>query len=92
MITSLPDDGVLEAVASGPDGLLAGISTRTVWADMSTVSPAVSRRLAARVRERGAAMLDTPVSGSVPQVQAGTLTIIVFEIDFFEPLGVKLTT
>ena len=44
---------------------------------MSTVSPRASRELAERVRERGAAMLDAPVSGSVPQVQAGTLTIMV---------------
>ena len=76
IVTSLPDDGVLEAVASGPDGLLAGLSAPKVWADMSTVSPSVSRRVAARVRARGAAMLDTPVSGGVPQVRAGTLTIM----------------
>ena len=44
---------------------------------MSTVSPRASRELAERVRARGAAMLDAPVSGSVPQVQAGTLTIMV---------------
>jgi len=44
---------------------------------MSTVSPRVSREVAARVEERGAAMLDAPVSGSVPQVQTGTLTIMV---------------
>jgi 3-hydroxyisobutyrate dehydrogenase-like beta-hydroxyacid dehydrogenase len=44
---------------------------------MSTVSPHVSRDLAQRVRERHAAMLDAPVSGSVPQVQTGTLTIMV---------------
>jgi 3-hydroxyisobutyrate dehydrogenase-like beta-hydroxyacid dehydrogenase len=44
---------------------------------MSTVSPHVSRDLAQRVRERAAAMLDAPVSGSVPQVQTGTLTIMV---------------
>jgi 3-hydroxyisobutyrate dehydrogenase-like beta-hydroxyacid dehydrogenase len=44
---------------------------------MSTVSPQVSRDLARRVKERGAALLDAPVSGSVPQVQSGTLTIMV---------------
>jgi 3-hydroxyisobutyrate dehydrogenase len=45
--------------------------------DLSTVSPRVSRELAARVRDRRAEMLDAPVSGSVPQVKAGTLTIMV---------------
>jgi len=77
VFTSLPDDEVLEAVASGPDGILAGLAAGKIWVDMSTVSPRASRELAARVRELGASMLDAPVSGSVPQVQAGTLTIMV---------------
>jgi 3-hydroxyisobutyrate dehydrogenase-like beta-hydroxyacid dehydrogenase len=77
LITSLPNDDVLESVASGRDGILAGITGPKVWIDMSTVSPRASRELAERVRAVGAAMLDAPVSGSVPQVQAGTLTIMV---------------
>jgi 3-hydroxyisobutyrate dehydrogenase-like beta-hydroxyacid dehydrogenase len=77
VFTSLPDDGVLEEVASGPDGILAGLTAGTTWVDVSTVSPGVSRKLAQRAREQGAAMLDAPVSGSVPQVQSGTLTIMV---------------
>jgi 3-hydroxyisobutyrate dehydrogenase-like beta-hydroxyacid dehydrogenase len=77
VFTSLPDDGVLTAVASGPDGILAGLSTGEIWVDMSTVSPRVSRETAERVHATGAAMLDAPVSGSVPQVQSGTLTIMV---------------
>ncbi len=77
LITSLPDDLVLESVASGPDGIVAGLSPGAIWIDMSTVSPRASRAVAARVRTAGAAMLDAPVSGSVPQVQTGTLTIMV---------------
>jgi 3-hydroxyisobutyrate dehydrogenase-like beta-hydroxyacid dehydrogenase len=77
VFTSVPDDDVLELVASGPDGILAGLDARKVWVDMSTVSPRASRRLAERVHALGAAMLDSPVSGSVPQVQTGTLTIMV---------------
>jgi 3-hydroxyisobutyrate dehydrogenase-like beta-hydroxyacid dehydrogenase len=77
VFTSLPDDRVLEEVASGPDGILAGLTAGKTWIDLSTVSPRVSRELAGRVRQRGAAMLDAPVSGSVPQVQSGTLTIMV---------------
>jgi 3-hydroxyisobutyrate dehydrogenase-like beta-hydroxyacid dehydrogenase len=77
LFTSLPDDDVLEGVASGPDGILAGLTEPKIWVDMSTVSPRASRELAERVRALGAAMLDAPVSGSVPQVQAGTLTIMV---------------
>jgi 3-hydroxyisobutyrate dehydrogenase-like beta-hydroxyacid dehydrogenase len=77
LFTSLPDDGVLEAVASGSDGILAGLAGGKIWVEMSTVSPRVSRGLAERVHALGATMLDAPVSGSVPQVQAGTLTIMV---------------
>jgi 3-hydroxyisobutyrate dehydrogenase-like beta-hydroxyacid dehydrogenase len=77
VFTSVPDDDVLDAVASGPDGILAGLAAGQIWVDMSTVSPRASRGLAERVRGQGAAMLDAPVSGSVPQVQTGTLTIMV---------------
>jgi 3-hydroxyisobutyrate dehydrogenase-like beta-hydroxyacid dehydrogenase len=77
VFTSVPDDGALELVASGADGILAGLDTSKIWVDMSTVSPRASRELAERVRAQRATMLDAPVSGSVPQVQAGTLTIMV---------------
>jgi 3-hydroxyisobutyrate dehydrogenase-like beta-hydroxyacid dehydrogenase len=79
VMTSLPDDSVVESVAAGSDGLLAGLGEGKIWADLSTLSPGASRELAARVRREGngAQMLDTPVSGSVPQVKAGTLTILV---------------
>ncbi len=79
VMTSLPDDEVVESIASGADGLLAGLSDGKIWADLSTISPGASRQLAARVLDdgHGARMLDTPVSGSIPQVQAGTLTIMV---------------
>jgi 3-hydroxyisobutyrate dehydrogenase-like beta-hydroxyacid dehydrogenase len=76
VFTSVPDDRVLEEVASGPDGILAGVAGKT-WVDMSTVSPEKSRELADRVRAQGGWLLDAPVSGSVPQVQSGTLTIMV---------------
>jgi 3-hydroxyisobutyrate dehydrogenase-like beta-hydroxyacid dehydrogenase len=75
--TSLPDDDVLEAVAAGPDGILGGLAPGKTWVDMSTVSPAASQQVAKRVHALGASMLDAPVSGSVPQVQSGSLTIMV---------------
>jgi 3-hydroxyisobutyrate dehydrogenase-like beta-hydroxyacid dehydrogenase len=79
VMTSLPNDDIVESVASGPDGIVAGLSDGKVWADLSTISPRASREVAKQVREqgRGAHMLDTPVSGSVPQVKSGTLTIMV---------------
>ena len=77
ILTSLPDDQVIETVASQPEGILAGVAPGKVWVDLSTVSPRVSRQIAEQMREQGAEMLDAPVSGSVPQVQSGTLTIMV---------------
>jgi 3-hydroxyisobutyrate dehydrogenase-like beta-hydroxyacid dehydrogenase len=77
VFTSVPDDGVLNSLATGPDGVLAGLGEGKIWVDMSTVSPDASRVVARRVRSQGATMVDAPVSGSVPQVQTGTLTIMV---------------
>jgi len=79
VMTSLPNDDVVESITKGTDGLLAGLSEGKIWADLSTITPGVSRKLAARVREEahGALMLDTPVSGTVPQVKSGTLTLMV---------------
>ena len=77
VFTSIPDDDALQTVGAGPSGILEGLTPGKVWVDLSTVSPRASREMAGRVREQGAAMLDAPVSGSVPQVQSGTLTIMV---------------
>jgi 3-hydroxyisobutyrate dehydrogenase len=67
----------LSAIAEGPEGLLAGLAPGKIYVDMSTVGPAFSRGLAARVREKGADMLDAPVSGSVITVQQGKLSVMV---------------
>jgi 3-hydroxyisobutyrate dehydrogenase-like beta-hydroxyacid dehydrogenase len=71
------NSAALEAVANGPDGLLAGLGAGKLLIDMSTVSPAVSRALAARVRNQGSAMVDAPVSGSVVTLQQGKLSVMV---------------
>jgi 3-hydroxyisobutyrate dehydrogenase-like beta-hydroxyacid dehydrogenase len=76
-ISMVSDDAALDAIASGADGLTAGLSPGKLYVDMSTVSPELSVDLATRVRARGAEMLDAPVSGSVPQAETGTLTIMV---------------
>ena len=65
------------AITEGADGLLAGLSAGKFFLDMSTISPAVSRALAAKVRERGADMVDSPVSGSVVTLQDGKLSVMV---------------
>lgn len=77
VFSMVTDDGALEAIATGPDGILAGLQPEHVYVDMSTVSPHASRRLADRVSALGAQMLDAPVSGSIPQAESGTLAIMV---------------
>lgn len=66
----------LKAIAEGPEGILAGLGQGKIYADMSTVSPALSRELAARVSAKGAKMLDAPVSGSVSTLEEGKLSIM----------------
>jgi 3-hydroxyisobutyrate dehydrogenase-like beta-hydroxyacid dehydrogenase len=74
MVTNV---AALQAIADGPDGILAGLSQGKIFVDISTVSPAASRALAAKVREKGADMLDAPVSGSVITLQEGKLSVMV---------------
>jgi 3-hydroxyisobutyrate dehydrogenase-like beta-hydroxyacid dehydrogenase len=71
------NSAALEHLAAGPDGILAGIGAGKVLIDMSTVSPAVSRSLAEKVRAKGADMVDAPVSGSVITLQQGKLSVMV---------------
>lgn len=77
VLSMVRDDAALEAVADGPDGILAGLAPGRLYVDMSSVSPRTSAGLADRVRALGARMLDAPVSGSVPQAEQGSLAIMV---------------
>jgi len=67
----------LQAVTTGADGILAGLSANKIYIDMSTVSPSTSRELAKQVESKGAQMLDAPVSGSVITLEEGKLSIMV---------------
>jgi len=71
------DSKALEQIAEGPDGGLGGIGAGKLFVDMSTVSPSASQTLAAKVRARGADMIDAPVSGSVLTLQQGKLSVMV---------------
>jgi 3-hydroxyisobutyrate dehydrogenase-like beta-hydroxyacid dehydrogenase len=77
VLSMVTDDTALQAITSGPDGIVAGLGPGKVYIDMSSVSPHASAQVAEQVRAAGAQMLDAPVSGSVPQVEAGTLAIMV---------------
>jgi 3-hydroxyisobutyrate dehydrogenase-like beta-hydroxyacid dehydrogenase len=71
------DSKSLEAVSGGADGFVAGLRDGKVVVDSSTVSPAVSRDVAEKVRAKGADMVDAPVSGSVSTLEAGKLSVMV---------------
>jgi 3-hydroxyisobutyrate dehydrogenase-like beta-hydroxyacid dehydrogenase len=75
--TMLTDTKALRAVTQGDDGILAGLGPGKIYVDMSTVSPAASREVAAEVASRGASMLDAPVSGSVITLEEGKLSVMV---------------
>jgi 3-hydroxyisobutyrate dehydrogenase-like beta-hydroxyacid dehydrogenase len=77
LFSMLTDARAVEAVASGPDGLIAGLRQGAVYADMSTISPDASRAVAKEVEAAGATMLDAPVSGSPVTLEQGKLAIMV---------------
>ena len=77
VITMLPDTPDVERVLTAPDGVLAGLQRGALVIDMSSISPVATERLAALVAEKGAAMLDAPVSGGEIGAINATLSIMV---------------
>jgi 3-hydroxyisobutyrate dehydrogenase len=73
VITMLSDAPAIDAAYHGASGLLAGEVQGKLFVDMSTVRPEVERALAARVRARGAALIDCPVGGTVGPAKEGKL-------------------
>ena len=76
MVADAPD---VEQVALGPQGVAEGVGGRAgvVFVDMSTIAPSAAQRIAAKLAERGIAMLDAPVSGGESGAIAASLTIMV---------------
>jgi len=99
IITMLPDSPQVEEVLAGEGGVVEGVSEGDLIVDMSTISPVVTEELAEKVREKGASMLDAPVSGGDVGAIEGTLAIMVggseedFERAFplFEVMGGAVT-
>ncbi|GAA1995098.1 NAD(P)-dependent oxidoreductase [Nakamurella flavida] len=77
VITMLPDTPDVEAIALGPDGVIAGMRPEAVFVDMSTIQPSTARALHAAGAEAGVAVLDAPVSGGEAGALAGELSIMV---------------
>src|SRR5436309_11285539 len=71
------NDEAQQDVMCGPEGALAGVHSGSMIIDLSTVSPDASRRLYQAAKEKGVSMIDAAVSGSVPQVDQGSLVIFV---------------
>jgi 3-hydroxyisobutyrate dehydrogenase-like beta-hydroxyacid dehydrogenase len=76
VLSSLADDAAVGAAYAGRDGVVAGLRPGTVVCEASTIDPGTVQRLRPLVEDRGASLLDTPVSGSVSTVEAGQLTIM----------------
>lgn len=77
VITMLPDTPDVDAVLTGPDGVLVGLARDSVVIDMSSISPVATRRLAAVVASAGGTMLDAPVSGGEIGAKSASLSIMV---------------
>ena len=92
------DTAMAQAVILGKDGVIEGARAGAVVADCSTIAVSASRQIGAALRARGVEFLDTPVTGSTPGAEGGTLTFMiggdqaVFERlrPLLEPLGKKI--
>src|SRR5919202_1449264 len=76
VVTCLPTSLEVELLLDGPDGLLAGFEHGATLVDCTSGDPATSRRIAARLAERGVDFLDAPVSGGTSGAEKGTLTVM----------------
>ena len=99
LITMLPNSPDVELVALGPNGIIEGARRGLIFADMSTISPIVSKKVGAALEAKGVAMLDAPVSGGEKGAIDGALSIMVggdkavFEkvLPIFQALGKTIT-
>ena len=75
VLSCVADDAAVEAVLLGPHGALEQVRPGTLVVDLSTVSPVTSRLVAEAARAKGAAFVDTAMSGSTPQAEEGALVV-----------------
>jgi 2-hydroxy-3-oxopropionate reductase len=99
LITMLPNSPEVEQVALGPNGIIEGARRGLIFADMSTISPIVSKKVGKALEAKGVAMLDAPVSGGEKGAIDGALSIMVggdkatFErvLPIFQAMGKTIT-
>jgi 3-hydroxyisobutyrate dehydrogenase-like beta-hydroxyacid dehydrogenase len=76
VVSSLPGPAQVDAVALGPDGVLAGLASGGLYIDMSTSTPEEARKIAEAAGPLGIGVLDAPVAGGMRGARNGTLTIM----------------
>lgn len=77
IVTMVPDAPDVERVALGPDGIIEGIRSGAVLIEMSTSAPTTTRKVAAALAAKGAAVVDSPVGKTAEHAVTGTLTLMV---------------
>ncbi|MDR1732617.1 MAG: 2-hydroxy-3-oxopropionate reductase [Synergistaceae bacterium] len=77
IVTMLPNSPQVREVVCGANGVLSSLRRGHILVDMSSIAPLVSRELCALLEEKGADMLDAPVSGGQEKAEKGTLAIMV---------------
>jgi 3-hydroxyisobutyrate dehydrogenase len=93
VVSMVVDGAQVESVLCGENGAADGAEDGLLCMDSSTIAPTDTRRIAARLKERGIGMIDAPVTGSSPRAEAGTLTIMVGgETEEFERVKPLLET
>ena len=91
IFTSLPGPTEVEAVATGEDGIFDGITSDSVWADLSTSSPELMKRLQETFSSKGASILDAPVSGRRSDENGVTLNgVLSIMVGGYENIYMKL--
>jgi 3-hydroxyisobutyrate dehydrogenase len=77
IITCVSDTPDVERVVLGEDGVIQGAMAGALVVDCSTISPQVTKEIAAQLKEKGIHMLDAPISGGSEGAAKGTLSIMV---------------
>ena len=77
ILTSLPGPQEVEAVVLGEGGIVEGIRPGGIYIDLTSSSPTLIRRIYDRFKEKGAHVMDAPVSGGPPRAKTGNLSIMV---------------
>ena len=76
VFTSLPGPPEVESVVLGKDGIVEGIRSNAIYIDTSTSSPTLARHIYHIFKEKGASMMDAPVSGGPTGARSGKLQIM----------------